>query len=316
MSASPRRRTFGGVIPTPTLDPRRRRACATPPSTHRALLADARGAADRAQPPLGRLRQRHRAVDRLPRLQLRSSRRDGDHRRDPAQNGYAHRLVRQEPQHPALGGEHRRPVHQLARRHGLRLFLRLRRRRHEPVAAGNLFRNTTPIHPYRGKPGWNLITAMADDAIGYIRTNDRDRAEPAVLRPLRAGRHACAAPPDPGMDRQDRGHAPVRRRLEEAARADLRQPEEARRHPAEREADALARHAASAGTSSMPRRRSSSSARPNVYAAYLAYTDHEIGRVIAGVERHGQARQHADHLHQRRQRLERRGLARTARRTR
>ena len=35
---------------------------------------------------------------------------------------------------------------------------------------GNLFRNTTPIHPYEGKPGWNLISAMADDAIEYIST--------------------------------------------------------------------------------------------------------------------------------------------------
>jgi arylsulfatase len=35
---------------------------------------------------------------------------------------------------------------------------------------GTLFRNTTPIHPYDGKPGWNLITAMADDAIEYINT--------------------------------------------------------------------------------------------------------------------------------------------------
>ena len=35
---------------------------------------------------------------------------------------------------------------------------------------GNLFRNTTPIHPYDGKPGWNLITAMADDGIEYIST--------------------------------------------------------------------------------------------------------------------------------------------------
>lgn len=33
---------------------------------------------------------------------------------------------------------------------------------------GNLVRNTTPIYPYLGKPGWNLMTAMADDAIAYI----------------------------------------------------------------------------------------------------------------------------------------------------
>ena len=37
---------------------------------------------------------------------------------------------------------------------------------------GNLFRNTTPIHPYVGTPpgSWNLNTAMADEAITYIRT--------------------------------------------------------------------------------------------------------------------------------------------------
>src|SRR5262245_58763521 len=33
---------------------------------------------------------------------------------------------------------------------------------------GNLVRNTTPIYPYEGKPGWNLVTAMADDAIDYM----------------------------------------------------------------------------------------------------------------------------------------------------
>ena len=33
---------------------------------------------------------------------------------------------------------------------------------------GNLYRNTTPIQPFNGKPGWNLITAMADDAIEHI----------------------------------------------------------------------------------------------------------------------------------------------------
>src|SRR5258708_19849986 len=33
----------------------------------------------------------------------------------------------------------------------------------------NLFRNTTPIYPYQGHPGWNLTTAMADDAIQYMK---------------------------------------------------------------------------------------------------------------------------------------------------
>ena len=33
----------------------------------------------------------------------------------------------------------------------------------------NLYRNTTPIYPFQGNPGWNLTTAMADDAIQYMR---------------------------------------------------------------------------------------------------------------------------------------------------
>jgi arylsulfatase len=32
----------------------------------------------------------------------------------------------------------------------------------------NLFRNTTPIFPFQDNPGWNLETAMADEAIQYM----------------------------------------------------------------------------------------------------------------------------------------------------
>ena len=33
----------------------------------------------------------------------------------------------------------------------------------------NLFRNTTAIYPFEGNPGWNLETAMADEAIQYMK---------------------------------------------------------------------------------------------------------------------------------------------------
>ncbi|HTN94804.1 MAG TPA: arylsulfatase [Gallionella sp.] len=33
---------------------------------------------------------------------------------------------------------------------------------------GNLVRNTTPIYPFVGNPKWNLMTAMADEAIDYV----------------------------------------------------------------------------------------------------------------------------------------------------
>ena len=33
----------------------------------------------------------------------------------------------------------------------------------------NLFRNTTAIYPFQGNPGWNLTTAMADEAIQHMK---------------------------------------------------------------------------------------------------------------------------------------------------
>ena len=52
----------------------------------------------------------------------------------------------------------------------------------------NLFRNTTPIAPYEGNPGWNLITAMADDAIGHIKMLNESR------RRSRSSSTTCRAP--------------------------------------------------------------------------------------------------------------------------
>src|SRR5262245_17994192 len=109
----------------------------------------------------------------------------------------------------------------------------------------NLFRNTTSIYPYVGKPGWNLITAMADDAIEYMdRITAVNPAQPFFiyyLHLLRSGRRACAAPPDAGVDQEDQRYAPVRRGLEQAARHHLRQPEAVRCDPTGCQTHAVAR---------------------------------------------------------------------------
>ncbi len=104
----------------------------------------------------------------------------------------------------------------------------------------NLFRQTTAIYPYVGNPKWNLTTAMADDAIAHIKMLNAGGPEETVLRPLHARRHPRAASRDAGMDRKDQRDAPVRQGLERTPRADLRQPEAARRDSARREAHALA----------------------------------------------------------------------------
>ena len=75
----------------------------------------------------------------------------------------------------------------------------------------NLFRNTTAIYPFEGKPGhWNLTTAMADEAIQYMKTAQGGRAGETVPGLLRAGRHPCAASSDAGVDQEDQRHASLR----------------------------------------------------------------------------------------------------------
>ena len=56
---------------------------------------------------------------------------------------------------------------------------------------GNMVRNTTPIRPNVGEPGWNLITAMADDAIDYLNgMNALDPRKPFFLYYAPGGTHA------------------------------------------------------------------------------------------------------------------------------
>ena len=75
------------------------------------------------------------------------------------------------------------------------------------------------------------------------------------------------------------------------------------------------RPVAGLGSICRPRRRSCITRQVEVYAAYLAYTDHEIGRVIQAVEDLGKLDNTTGHLYQRRQRRQRRGHARSARPT-
>ncbi len=88
----------------------------------------------------------------------------------------------------------------------------------------NLFRGTTQIYPFKGKPGWNLVTAMADDAIGWLnRVNQIDPTKPFFCYYVPGATHAPSS--DQGMGGQNPRDAPVRRWLEQATRDHLRQPE-------------------------------------------------------------------------------------------
>jgi arylsulfatase len=55
----------------------------------------------------------------------------------------------------------------------------------------NLFRNTTPVEPYLGHPGWNLITAMADEAIAHIKMlNEVQPDRPFMIYYAPGGTHS------------------------------------------------------------------------------------------------------------------------------
>ena len=103
-----------------------------------------------------------------------------------------------------------------------------------------LFRDHTPVFPWIGRKDYNLITDMADDAIRYMKELDASAPGQAVLRLLRARRHARPASTDQGMDRQDQQDASFRPGLGKLREQDLRQSEAARRDPGEHSTDALA----------------------------------------------------------------------------
>ena len=128
--------TFGGDHPDAGARPDRQGG----PALHAvplggALLADARRADHRPQPSLGAFRHGRRGGDRLSRLRLDHRQGHRDDRRDPAAERLRDVVVRQEPQRAGWHGDPGRAVRPVADRHGLRVLLRLRRRRHEPVAA-------------------------------------------------------------------------------------------------------------------------------------------------------------------------------------
>ena len=69
-------------------------------------------------------------------------------------------------------------------------------------APGMLFRNTTPIEPQRGHPGWNLITGMADEAIARIRMlNDVQPDRPFMIYYAPGATHAPHHPTPEWVER-------------------------------------------------------------------------------------------------------------------
>jgi arylsulfatase A-like enzyme len=148
----------------------------------------------------------------------------------------------------------------------------------------NLFRNTTQIYPYKGQPGWNLTTAMADDAIAYInRMNALTPGKPFFVYYVPGGTHAPHHPTPEwikkisDMHLFDQGWNELRQTIFENQKRLGVIPKDAKLTPWP---DKLLKRwdQLSAEDKKMFIRQA------DVFAAYVAYTDHEIGRVIQAVD--------------------------------
>jgi len=147
----------------------------------------------------------------------------------------------------------------------------------------NLFRNTTQIYPFRGHPGWNLTTAMADDAIAYIRRmNALTPDKPFFVYYVPGGTHAPHNPTPEwikkisAMHLFDKGWNALRQQIFENQKRLGVIPKDAKLTPWP---DKLLKR----WNQLTPDQKKLFIRQADVFAAYVAYTDHEIGRVIQAV---------------------------------
>ena len=148
----------------------------------------------------------------------------------------------------------------------------------------NLFRNMTPIYPYEGNPSWNLVTAMADDAIEWMRRLDAlDPSLPFFAWYVPGATHAPHHPTPEwikkisDMHLFDQGWNALRDTIFANQKKLGVIPQEAKLTPWP---DDLLK----TWDKLTPDEQKLFIRQANVYAAFLAYTDHEIGRVIQAID--------------------------------
>ncbi len=150
----------------------------------------------------------------------------------------------------------------------------------------NLFRNTTQIYPFEGKPPgtWNLVTAMADDAIDWMtRMHQTDPSKPVFIKYAPGATHAPHHPTKEWVDKIralklfDEGYEKLRETILANQKRLGVVPANVQLPPWPKEFikpwDQL-----SADEKKLFIRQ------VEVFAAYAAYSDHEIGRVIQAFE--------------------------------
>ena len=149
---------------------------------------------------------------------------------------------------------------------------------------GNLYRNTTMIHPYDNDPDYNLVTAMADDAIDYIKNVDAlNPDQPFFIYYAPGATHAPHHPTEEWIEKISKMHLfdDGWHKLREKIFAKQKKlgviPQDAKLTPWP---DDLIKRWDTLNETE----KKLFIKQADVFAAYVAYTDHEIGRVIQTVE--------------------------------
>src|SRR5262245_7175452 len=148
--------------------------------------------------------------------------------------------------------------------------------------APNLFRNTTQIYPFQGKPkgSWNLITAMADDAIDYMtRIHQINPSRPLFIKYAPGATHAPHNPTKEWVDKIsamhlfDDGYEKLRERIFENQKRLGVIPKDTQLAP-------WPKRILKPWDELTADERKLFIRQVEIFAAYAAYNDHEIGRVI------------------------------------
>ncbi len=148
----------------------------------------------------------------------------------------------------------------------------------------NLFRNTTQIYPFQGKPGWNLVTGMADDAIEYLnRMNQIMPSKPFFVKYAPGATHAPHHPTKEWVDKIhnmhlfDDGYEKLRERI-------FANQIKLGVIPADTKLEAWPTKVIPSWDSLKPDEKKLFIKQVEIFAAYAAYSDHETGRVVQAIE--------------------------------
>ena len=251
-------------------------------SFHLALLTDAGGAHHRPQSSFGGLRSGRRNIDGIPGLHSIIPIEKGTVGTTLKANGYATSWFGKDHNTPSFQSSQAGPFNQWPNGMGFEYFYGFvggDASQWQP----NLFRNTTAIYPFEGNPSWNLETAMADEAIQHIKQLKEIAPEkPFFVYYVPGATHAPHHPTPEwikkigDMHLFDDGWNKVREKIFANQKRLGIMPENAKLTPWPKELpewDSLGLL-----------EKKLFIKQADVYGAYLAYADNEIGRVIQAVE--------------------------------